>query len=42
MLRRMREGKEIWYLGHYEVDEPLDGWDAGEGSGDDTQRSTYR
>lgn len=41
MLRRMREGKEMWYLGHYEVDEPLDGWDAGEGSGNGTRRGEY-
>lgn len=41
MLRRMREGKEIHYLGHYAVDEPLDGWDAGESSGDDTRRREF-
>ncbi len=42
IMRRMREGKEIWYLGHYAVDEPLDGWDAGEDSGPETPHSQWR
>ena len=42
IMRRMREGKEIWYLGEYAVYEPLAGWDAGEDSGPETRRSQWR